>query len=58
LTHLSPLLSHTNLTDVFSCSEKKLAKQLGYDTIEELEAAIDEMEGIGEDGVAIDDDEF
>ena len=40
--------------DALAEEEEKLAKQLGMDSVEELEEALDAMEGIAADGGAID----
>lgn len=38
--------------------QKKLAEQLGFDNIDEMEQAIDSMQGIGEEGVEIENDDM
>ena len=42
----------------FVCVPKKFAEQLGFDNIHQMEAAIDSMQGISEDGVEIESDDM
>jgi hypothetical protein len=44
------LLEYVSPKNVFSSMPQTLAKTLGYDSLEEFEAAVDEAEGIAEDG--------
>ena len=46
------------MLNCFLFNEKKLAEQLGFDNIDEMEQAIDSMQGIGEEGVEIENDDM